>query len=51
MKEFKKCEKETKTKAYSKEGLRQPSKQSPQDVSIAYGSLLDRKSEMRCAPT
>ncbi|OAO16639.1 hypothetical protein AV274_1636 [Blastocystis sp. ATCC 50177/Nand II] len=31
MKEFKKCEKETKTKAYSKEGLRQPSKQSPKD--------------------
>ena len=35
MKEFKKYEKETKTKAYSKEGLRQPSKQSPKDVILA----------------
>ena len=35
MKEFKKGEKETKTKAYSKEGLRQPSKQSPKDVILA----------------
>lgn len=26
------CEKETKTKAFSKEGLRQPSKQTPEDV-------------------
>ena len=32
MAKFRECEKETKTKAFSKEGLRQPSKQTPEDV-------------------
>lgn len=32
MEQFRECEKETKTKAFSKEGLRQPSKQNPHDV-------------------
>lgn len=37
MKEFKECEKETKTKAFSKEGLKQKSRQNPQNV---YSSVL-----------
>ena len=32
MGQFKQCEKETKTKAFSKEGLRQQSRQNPRDV-------------------
>lgn len=36
MLKFRECEKETKTKAFSKEGLKQPSKQTPQDVAIGF---------------
>lgn len=36
MLKFRECERETKTKAFSKEGLKQPSKQTPQDVTF-YG--------------
>ena len=34
MLKFRECERETKTKAFSKEGLKQPSKQTPQDVTV-----------------
>ncbi|KNB44834.1 hypothetical protein JH06_1422 [Blastocystis sp. subtype 4] len=36
MLKFRECERETKTKAFSKEGLKQPSKQTPQDVTVGY---------------
>lgn len=36
MQKFRECERETKTKAFSKEGLKQPSKQTPQDVVVSY---------------
>ena len=32
MQKFRECEKETKTKAFSKEGLKLPNKQNPEDV-------------------
>lgn len=34
MLQFRECEKETKTKAFSKEGLKQRAKQTPEDVSL-----------------
>lgn len=34
---FRDCEKETKTKAYSKEGLKLPNKQTPQEVGCVSG--------------
>ena len=43
MLKFRECEKETKTKAFSKEGLKQPSKQTPQDVAIGV-MVFPRKS-------
>lgn len=46
MLKFRECEKETKTKAFSKEGLKQPSKQTPQDVRIVV-MVFSRKSAKR----
>lgn len=46
MLKFRECEKETKTKAFSKEGLKQPSKQTPQDVAIGF-FVFPRKSVRR----
>ena len=45
MLKFRECEKETKTKAFSKEGLKQPSKQTPQDVIM--GSLVFPRKSVR----
>lgn len=43
MQKFRECEKETKTKAFSKEGLRQPSKQTPEDVFMVLTINLRKK--------
>ena len=45
MTKFRECEKETKTKAFSKEGLKQPSKQTPQDVCDVCDLNLKEKRE------
>lgn len=46
MQKFRECEKETKTKAFSKEGLRQPNKQTPEDVYMIININL-RKNERK----
>ena len=48
MERFRECEKETKTKAFSKEGLRQQSKQNPEDVRNYASGMIVRKNEKKC---